>query len=264
MGSWKQLIDANWKVPYEGGWCLKYIQDAFKTDHPYGSAIEAWNSNYGGGNHPGELPPVGKTVPVYFSLGNVWQGHTAVSLDDGYIASSSQGGYHTQGYIHQNLDNIIWVYGKYNGGCTYLGWSEYVGTARVVEYVPEVTTKDISDTTILPYKTIFQDDNTLPKGQVKTSVVGIEGYTITATRIYYSDGVESGREQLSQTTVPAIDQIVLNGTYVAPEPTEPTKPIDEPTEPTTPVITPPTTSDDNWLVKLFRLLLDLFKSIIKK
>ena len=130
---YKQLRDANWKVSAEGGWCLKYVQDAFGTDHPYSSAIDAWNNNYGNGNHT-SLPPVGKTVPVYFSLGNVWQGHVAISLDDGEVASSTKAGVQPQGYIHPNLNDLIAVYGKYNGGCTYLGWSEYVGTVHVVEW----------------------------------------------------------------------------------------------------------------------------------
>ena len=136
---WRQLRDADMTVGYTGGWCLKYCQDAFKTDHPDPDATNAWEDNYLGGNHY-DLPPVGKTVPVYFSLGNVPQGHVAISLDDGMIASSTQGGYHSQPYFHQNLDNIIWVYGQYNGGCNYLGWSEYVGTVHVVEWydlVPE-------------------------------------------------------------------------------------------------------------------------------
>ncbi|MEB0288684.1 hypothetical protein QN355_19320 [Cryobacterium sp. 10S3] len=127
-----QLRDANWQVPYVGGWCLKFVQDAFGTDHPYSSAIDAWNDNYGGGNHPGELPPAGKTVVVYFSLGDVPAGHVAISLDDGSVASSTQGGTHAQGFIHPNLQNLIDTYAKYNGGCTYLGWSEYVGTVQVV------------------------------------------------------------------------------------------------------------------------------------
>ena len=129
---WSQIRDANWKVLYVGGWCLKYVQDAFGTDHPYPSAIDAWNANYGNGNHPNEQPP-SKTVPVYFSLGNVPAGHVAISLDDHTVASSTQAGTHPSGYLHPNLQNLIDVYGKYNGGCTYLGWSEYVGTVHVLQ-----------------------------------------------------------------------------------------------------------------------------------
>lgn len=129
---WNQLRDANWRVPYVGGWCLKYVQDAFGTDHPYPSAIDAWNANYGNGNHPGEQPP-SKTVPVYFTLGNVPQGHVAISLDDHTVASSTQAGTHPSGYLHPNMQNLIDIYGKYNGGCNYLGWSEYVGTVHVLQ-----------------------------------------------------------------------------------------------------------------------------------
>ncbi len=129
---WKQIIDANWRVPYVGGWCLKYVQDAFGTDHPYPNPMDAWNANYGNGNHPNEQPPVGKTVPVYFALGNVPEGHVAISLDDGTVASSTQAGSHAEGYLHPSLQNLIDVYGQYNGGCTYIGWSEYVGTERVL------------------------------------------------------------------------------------------------------------------------------------
>jgi hypothetical protein len=137
--AYTQLRDANWKVPYVGGWCLKYVQDAFGTDHPYASAIDAWNANYGGGNHPGELPPAGKTVAVYFTLGSVPAGHVAISLDDGSVASSTQAGSHSEGFIHPNLQNLIDTYAKYNGGCTYLGWSEYVGTVRVVSPIQAVS-----------------------------------------------------------------------------------------------------------------------------
>jgi hypothetical protein len=122
---------------------LKYVQDAFGTDHPDPDAMNAWNDNYGSGNHT-SLPPAGKTVPVYFSLGNVPQGHVAISLDDGKIASSTRAGTFPQGYIHPNLNDLIAVYGKYNGGCTYLGWSEYVGTVHVVEWSnPNATAEQV-------------------------------------------------------------------------------------------------------------------------
>jgi hypothetical protein len=137
---WKQLRDADMTVGYTGGWCLAYVQDAFKTDHQDPDAMDAWNDNYLNGNHPNELPPVGKTVPVYFSLGNVPQGHVAISLDDGFVASSTLGGYHPKPYFHPNLQHMIDMYAKYNGGCTYLGWSEYVSTTRVVEWVEPLAT----------------------------------------------------------------------------------------------------------------------------
>lgn len=128
----KQLKDASMTVGYVGGWCLKYVQDAFGTDHPYPTALSAWNNNYGGGNHVG-LPPMGVTVPVYFSLGTEPAGHVAIRLDDGMVASSTLSDSHARPYFHKDINDLVAVYGKYNGGCRYLGWSEYVGTVRVVQ-----------------------------------------------------------------------------------------------------------------------------------
>lgn len=136
--AWQQLHDADMNVGYTGGWCLKYVQDAFGTDHPYPTALDAWNANVGGGNHPDELPPLGITVAAYFSLGNVPAGHVAIRLDDGWVASSTQPGDHAAPYLHRSLDDLIAIYGRYNGGCSYLGWSEYVGTEQVVAYQPDV------------------------------------------------------------------------------------------------------------------------------
>lgn len=153
---WKQLRDADWKIPYVGGWCEGFVEGSWGqatlpavnnqiTYGKYASAIAKWNANPGNGNHPGELPPEGVTVPVYFSLGSTSFGHTADSLSDGMVASSTQGGFHTQGYIHPNLQNLIDVYAKYNKGCTYLGWSEYVGDVQVVEWVnPNATTDQVN------------------------------------------------------------------------------------------------------------------------
>jgi len=135
--SWKQLRDADMTVGYTGGWCLKYVQDAFHTDHISPTAAADWERQPA--KHY-DLPPLGITVPVYFSLGNVPAGHIAIRLDDGYVASSTLSGDHSAPYYHPSLDDLIAVYGKYNGGCTYLGWGEYVGSVHVVEWVPDVVT----------------------------------------------------------------------------------------------------------------------------
>lgn len=135
-----QLKDANLNIPYVGGWCEGFVEGAWgqatlptpanpTTSGVYSTAIDAWNAQP---NKHYDLPPVGKTVPVYLSLGNVPAGHVAISLDDGKIASSSQSGYHPLPYFHPNLNDLIAMYGKYNGGCTYLGWGEYVGRIQVV------------------------------------------------------------------------------------------------------------------------------------
>lgn len=136
---WKQLRDASMTVGYIGGWCLKYVQDAFGTDHPYPTAAAAWSAEP---NKHIDRPPAGVTVPVYLSLGNVPAGHVAISLSDGYIASSTQSGTHATPYYHKNLDDLIAVYGKYNGGAAYLGWGEHVGSVHVVQFQSANATDD--------------------------------------------------------------------------------------------------------------------------
>lgn len=49
------------------------------------------------------------------------------------MASSSYAGYHTAPLIYPNLQALINDYAKYNNGCTYLGWSEYIGRQQVVK-----------------------------------------------------------------------------------------------------------------------------------
>lgn len=134
--SYKQLHDADMRIGYEGGWCLKYVQDAFKTDHPYPTARAAWDANYGGGNHAGE-PPLGITVPIYLTINGVPAGHVAIRLDDGYVASSTLPGVHGGPYYHKNIQDLIDTYARVYGGMSLLGWSEYVGTVRVVEWVAD-------------------------------------------------------------------------------------------------------------------------------
>lgn len=245
MGKWVQLKDANWRVGYLGGWCEGYVSMAWgysdfiykngvvvgtysngKGAAGYPSATAHWNTNKG--NHPGELPPVGITVPVFFRLSNVPEGHVAIMLDDRYVASSTQSGYHSQGYLHKNIDDLISLYGKYNGGCTYLGWSEYVAGVQVVKYEPTITTSDITNKKDIPFTVLEENDDTMPFGERKVKVEGAIGSTTTITRITYSDGKEIKREQIGAENVPPIQQVVSVGTYVPPI-VEPEKPIIEPT-----------------------------------
>jgi hypothetical protein len=151
---YRQILDANWRIPYVGTWCEGYVEGCWgqatlptinnqRTSGVYGNAVSPvnpgetgkWVANPGNGNHPGELPPAGVTVPVYFSLGSTRAGHTAVALSDEQIACSAQPGFHEQGFIYPNLQSMIDDYAKYNNGCTYLGWSEYVGNIKVVELI---------------------------------------------------------------------------------------------------------------------------------
>jgi len=126
---YRQLIQPNYNIPYTGGLCEKFIENTVGRTGIFSSATAAWNANIG--NHA-ELPPKGLRVPVFFKLGSTPYGHVALMLEDGRVASSTLEGNHKTAYIHPNLQDLINVYSRNNKGCTYLGWSEYIGKLKVV------------------------------------------------------------------------------------------------------------------------------------
>ena len=229
MGHWNQNRDANWQVPYTGGWCLKYVQDAFGTDHPYPSAMDAWNANYGGGNHPGELPPEGKTAALYFSLGSVPAGHVAIGLDDGKVASSTQAGNHPVGYIHPNMQDLMNLYGQYNGGCTYLGWSEYVGTVQVLQWITDIVYAT-ADQIQQAYREILERDAD------SDGIAHYENYTIDFVRQdLYNSQEYANLQAIKNAPKPVDPPVEVPEEPTTPEvPTEPETPIETPTDPVEP------------------------------
>jgi hypothetical protein len=129
---WNQIINpriSGFRV--KGGWCLDAVQNSFNTDHVYQSATAAWD---GVGEKKTGLPPKGISVPVYFSLGSEPAGHVAVMFADGRVGSSTRSGEYQSLYMHPNLDDLIKVYQSAGWNIQYLGWKEYVGTRKVVEY----------------------------------------------------------------------------------------------------------------------------------
>lgn len=254
MGKWVQVKDANWRIQYRGGWCLQYVRQAFgiKAVHP--DATSAWKAK-DFPQHKGQ-PPKGITVPVFFSLGSTKQGHIAIRLDDLMVASSTQSGTHPKGYLHSNINHLINLYAKYNKGCTYLGWKEGVNGVRVVKYQPTITTKDETTTTELAFKTKTVDDPTLPLGEEKVTQEGKKGVRTVVTRITYSDGKETGRSVISDTTKNPVDKIIVQGTYVEPpKPVEPTVPSPE-QQPDLEL--PP---QDNWLLSLITIIVQWIRGL---
>lgn len=158
-----QTTSPNYDIPYFGGLCEGFVegtvgqatlpvQDSngnWQTYGPFPSATSKWEAQLA--NHPGEQPPPGVRVPLYFALGSTPDGHTALQLEDGRVASSTQEGYHTTAYIHPNLEDLINMYGESNNGCTYLGWSEYIGKLKVIEGgdMPDIATQeDVNELTV--------------------------------------------------------------------------------------------------------------------
>ena len=165
---YQQIVLPNYNIPYVGGLCEGFVEGTVgqatlptpKNPMTYGvwaNAVDpvrlgetaAWNINYGGGNHPGEQPPKGLRVPVFFKLGSTPAGHVAIELEDGRIATTPQPGWHPTAGIYPNRKSMIDDYARHNNGCTYLGWSEYIGKLKIVtkgDYMEKPTGEQIDAT----------------------------------------------------------------------------------------------------------------------
>ena len=273
MGKWIQNRDANWRVTYTGGWCLAYVEDAFGTAHLYPNATNSWENAKG--KHY-DLPPAGITVPVYFSLGNVPEGHIAISLDDLMVASSTQSGTHPQGYIHKNIQDMINLYGKYNGGCTYLGWSEELAGTTIVSYEPEVSYEDETKTELFDFETNKIPD---PNKYIGDDIVvqdGVVGSRTIIYRVKYSDGIEISREVISDITTKPKTKVLYYGTKENTTTVEPETPIipdlkpisetkpEEPTNTQVHSLSQFLVSLGNWIMSKKDEINELIKSILAK
>lgn len=90
---------------------------------------------------------------------------------------------------------------------------------------PEVVTKTETKQSTIPFKTTYRDDGSLAKGTTRVVQAGVNGLKEETYEVTYTDGVETGRRLVStRTTKAAVDQIIANGTYVAPAAPQPTTP----------------------------------------
>jgi resuscitation-promoting factor RpfB len=77
--------------------------------------------------------------------------------------------------------------------------------------------KQITETQDIPFATKTLDDATITKGQTKVVQTGHVGTKTFTYKVTYTNGSETNRELISeQMTTAPVDQIVHNGTYVAP------------------------------------------------
>jgi uncharacterized protein YabE (DUF348 family) len=90
-----------------------------------------------------------------------------------------------------------------------------------------VAYQDVTVTSAVAHKTVQTDDPNAPKGAQTVNQKGVDGEQTTTFKVTVVDGVETARQQLSNTvTKPAVDQLVTVGTKA--------------------VAVPPSTSGLNW------------------
>jgi len=90
---------------------------------------------------------------------------------------------------------------------------------------PQPVTKEVTETSVVPFITQTQSDSSLPQGQTSVAQQGVDGQKTTVYEVTYVDGKETGRTVKSDTvTTQPVVQIVNNGTYVAPAPVAPSSP----------------------------------------
>lgn len=84
---------------------------------------------------------------------------------------------------------------------------------------PIQSTANVTELDSVPYRAVSADDGAMAAGTTSVTTIGVPG---TIERVYlvtYLDGIESGRELVSETvTVAPVDQVTSIGTYVAPPP----------------------------------------------
>lgn len=87
------------------------------------------------------------------------------------------------------------------------------------EVKPEVETRTIRETEVIPYDTVTREDASLAKGNSRVEVEGVNGERIDVYEVKYKNGVELSRKIVSsEVTRAAVNKIVVVGTYVAPTP----------------------------------------------
>lgn len=118
------------------GWCLAYVQTAFGAGWSGSTAWDGW-ANRTQGRHSDWNIPSGVYVPIWFD--GYWNGnrygHVAI-YKDGKVWSSP---YSNKPYADV-LGSIAEVERIY--GMKYVGWSEFVGQTRVLEFVNNNITLD--------------------------------------------------------------------------------------------------------------------------
>ncbi|HEM3527026.1 TPA: G5 domain-containing protein [Streptococcus suis] len=90
-----------------------------------------------------------------------------------------------------------------------------VGTKKAA--VPVITTEEVTETKVVPYETVRENDPTLEEGKEVVSVAGKAGVRTIVYTVTKTDGVETSRVVKSDSvTTPAVNEVIKIGTKKVP------------------------------------------------
>lgn len=130
--NYRQLIKPNIAINENAGWCLSYARRVFGRPVVEATAWAGWqNTKF---KHKNRNFPKGVSFPVWFDWwgdvgnGRHRYGHVAVVHTDGRVWSSPLSGHGRAWFA--SVDDLVRAFG---GGMKYVGWSEDISGARIIE-----------------------------------------------------------------------------------------------------------------------------------
>ena len=99
--------------------------------------------------------------------------------------------------------------------------TETTQTAPVKPAAPKIEVKTATTTDSIPFTSSTVNDNTLASGITQVRTVGVNGVLTHTYNVTYSDGTETSRSRpVDVITTPAVNEVKVLGTYVAPAPAQ--------------------------------------------
>lgn len=119
------------------GWCMAYVEQSVGQFYVYGNAIQGWSKVQG---RKTTKPPTGVWIPLWYS-GYYQQGHVlwakfnANGSGTAFTSPRSHKPYAEKITFKSNADLTAQLRRGWASDIKYLGWSEFVGKQRIVQYV---------------------------------------------------------------------------------------------------------------------------------
>lgn len=277
----EQIITPNPNISCIPGECKVYVEGTYNViaSGKYPTALSNWYGNPHA--HPGELPPDGLKVPMFFTVKEAdgtmnSAGHVAESDGSGGIYSSSSSTSHTP--IHHPSMAAMQDYWAHGTMLTYLGWTENIEDTLVVKENNMAIIEDNQDWRLRvarSFQTIRGDSHPMSEGEFQEYIgqdFSILIYAlqddpeadanVQAADLGREAQTQNWQQQITDLTAAneALKTVPVTPPEVAPEPVAPPV-VSITTTPVTPVLAPvihATAPKPNWLSVIGKFLKGFF------